>query len=269
MLLEVERLRVELHTRRGSVTAVEDFSLALEPGEAVGLVGESGSGKTVTAHALMGLLPRERAAVTGRAMFDGSDLFAMSRAQLRQMQGRQLSIVFQEPMTSLNPTMRIGRQVEDALRVHTGLDAGARRQRALEAMALAGLPEPEGLYRCYPHQLSGGMRQRVMIAAALVLRPQLLIADEPTTALDVTIQAQILDTLRQINRQEGTAILLISHDLGVVRALCSRVVVMRQGVIVEQGRVEDIFHRPQQAYTRQLLEARPSWGKGKGGQGHG
>ena len=269
MMLEISHLKVEFHDRTASFTAVEDFSLNMEAGEVVGIVGESGSGKSMTAHALMGLIGRSQVEVSGQALFDGADLLAMSRAQLRQIQGKELSIIFQEPMTSLNPTMKIGRQVEDALRVHTCLGAGVRRQRALEAMALAGLPEPERLYHCYPHQLSGGMRQRVMIAAALVLRPRLLIADEPTTALDVTIQAQILDTLRQINRTQGTAILFISHDLGVIRALCARVVVMRRGSIVEQGSVEEIFQRPQQDYTRQLIAARPSRAKRKGGAGHG
>ena len=172
-------------------------------------------------------------------------------------------------MTSLDPAMKIGRQVEDALRVHTKLARAVRRERALEAMALAGLPEPEKLYGCYPHQLSGGMRQRVMIAAALVLRPRLLIADEPTTALDVTIQAQILDTLKEINRREGTAILFISHDLGVVRTLCQRVVVMRHGLIVEEGPVDQVFYHPREEYTQQLIAARPTRKKLKGDSGHG
>ena len=269
MLLQVEHLKVTFHDRNSLFDAVEDFSLSMEEGEVVGIVGESGSGKSMTAHALMGLIPRTQADISGKALFQGADLLAMSRAQLRQVQGRELSIIFQEPMTSLNPTMRIGRQVEDALRVHTRLGAGERKARALEAMALAGLNDPERLYRCYPHELSGGMRQRVMIAAALVLRPRLLIADEPTTALDVTIQAQILDTLKDINRKEGTAILFISHDLGVVKALCSRVVVMRHGLIVEEGPAEGVFAHPREAYTRQLIAARPTRKKLRGGGGDG
>lgn len=168
-------------------------------------------------------------------------------------------------MTSLNPTMRIGKQVEESLRIHTKLPPAERKARALEAMRLAGLSEPEALYRQYPHQLSGGMRQRVMIAAALVLRPRLLIADEPTTALDVTIQAQILETLREINRKEGTAILFISHDLGVIKALCSRVVVMRRGKIVESGPAEQVFYHPQEDYTKLLIASRPTRTKRKGG----
>ena len=265
MLLNVEHLKVTFHDRSSLFDAVEDFSLQMEEGEVVGIVGESGSGKSMTAHALMGLIPRAKADISGRALFQGADLLAMSRAQLRQVQGRELSIIFQEPMTSLNPTMRIGRQVEDALRVHTRLGAGERKAMALEAMALAGLSDPEKLYRCYPHELSGGMRQRVMIAAALVLRPRLLIADEPTTALDVTIQAQILDTLRDINRTEGTAILFISHDLGVVKALCNRVVVMRHGLIVEEGPADQVFYHPREGYTRQLIAARPTRKKLRGG----
>ena len=168
-------------------------------------------------------------------------------------------------MTSLNPTMRIGKQVEESLRIHTKMSKAERRVRALETMELAGLADPEKLYDCYPHELSGGMRQRVMIAAALVLRPKLLIADEPTTALDVTIQAQILDTLKEINRKEGTAILFISHDLGVIRALCQRVVVMQHGLIVEDGSVDQVFYHPQQEYTRQLIASRPTRRKLKGG----
>ena len=268
MLLNVDHLKVEFHDRTVPFAAVEDFSLAMGEGEVVGIVGESGSGKSMTAHALMGLVRRSQVAISGKALFDGSDLLAMSRSQLRRYQGKELSIIFQEPMTSLNPTMKIGRQVEDALRIHTKLTAQERRRRALEAMALAGLPDGENLYGCYPHQLSGGMRQRVMIAAALVLRPRLLIADEPTTALDVTIQAQILDTLKEINRREGTAILFISHDLGVVRALCRRVVVMRHGRIVEEGAIDQVFYHPRAEYTQQLIAARPTRKKLKGGGDH-
>ena len=269
MLLNVEHLKVEFYDRSVPFAAVEDFSLQMEEGEVVGVVGESGSGKSMTAHALMGLIRRSEVDISGRALFGGADLLSMSRSELRRYQGKELSIIFQEPMTSLNPTMKIGRQVEDALRVHTRLTGEERRARALEAMALAGLPEPEKLYACYPHQLSGGMRQRVMIAAALVLRPRLLIADEPTTALDVTIQAQILDTLKKINQKEGTAILFISHDLGVVKTLCQRVVVMRHGRIVEEGPIDQVFYHPREAYTRQLIAARPTRRKLKGGDSHG
>ena len=265
MMLDVQDLSVVFTDRQEPFTAVDKFSLQMDEGEIVGIVGESGSGKSMTAHALMGLVPRSRAAVTGRALFDGTDLLPLSREELRQYQGRDLSIIFQEPMTSLNPTMRIGKQVEESLRIHEKLPREERKAKALDAMALAGLPDPEGLYRQYPHQLSGGMRQRVMIAAALVLRPRLLIADEPTTALDVTIQAQILDTLKDINRREGTAILFISHDLGVVKALCSRVVVMQRGKIVESGAVDQVFRRPKEDYTKLLIASRPARRKLRGG----
>lgn len=269
MMLTIRDLSVVFHDRGSPFTAVDRFCLSMDRGEVVGVVGESGSGKSMTAHALMGLIQRPSVDVTGSAVFEGTDLLALSREEMRQYQGRDLSIIFQEPMTSLNPTMRIGKQVEESLRIHEKLPKAERKARALAAMALAGLPEPETVYRQYPHQLSGGMRQRVMIAAALVLRPRLLIADEPTTALDVTIQAQILGTLKDINRREGTAILFISHDLGVVKALCSRVVVMRQGRIVEAGAVDDVFYHPREDYTKLLIASRPTRTKLRGGRGHG
>ena len=265
MMLDVRNLSVVFTDRREPFTAVDQFSLQMDRGEIVGIVGESGSGKSMTAHALMGLVPRSRAAVTGEALFEGSDLLPLPREELRQYQGRDLSIIFQEPMTSLNPTMRIGKQVEESLRIHEKLSRTERKARALDAMALAGLPDPESVYPQYPHQLSGGMRQRVMIASALVLRPRLLIADEPTTALDVTIQAQILETLKDVNRKEGTAILFISHDLGVVKALCGRVVVMRKGKIVESGAVDEVFRRPKEDYTKLLIASRPARRKLRGG----
>ncbi len=269
MMLEIRDLSVVFSDRREPFTAVDRFSLRMDRGEIVGIVGESGSGKSMTAHALMGLIRRSQVEVMGSAVFEGTDLLSLSRAELRRYQGNALSIIFQEPMTSLNPTMRIGKQVEESLRIHEKLSRAERRARALDAMALAGLPDPEGVYRQYPHQLSGGMRQRVMIAAALVLRPRLLIADEPTTALDVTIQAQILETLKDINRKEGTAILFISHDLGVVKALCSRVVVMKRGRIVEAGAVDDVFYHPREDYTKLLIASRPTRKKLKGGRADG
>ena len=268
MLLSVENLSVLFHDMNSPFVAVNDVSFQVDEGQIVGIVGESGSGKSTAAHAIMGLIRRSTSEVRGKALFDGQDLLSMPRSRLREYQGRELSIIFQEPMTSLNPTMQIGRQVEEALRIHTQLSPQERRSRALEAMALAELDEPEKLYSCYPHQLSGGMRQRVMIAAALVTRPRLLIADEPTTALDVTIQAEILQTLKQINRKEGTSILLISHDLGVIRRLCQQVVVMQSGRIVEEGPADRVFNNPTQEYTRQLIAARPRRRKLKGGCGH-
>ena len=270
MMLDIRELSVVFAGRGVPFTAVDRFSLQMERGEIVGIVGESGSGKSMTAHALMGLIRRSQVTVSGSALFEGADLLRLSREELRRYQGRDMSIIFQEPMTSLNPTMRIGKQVEESLRIHErGLSPAQRRARALDAMALAGLPGPEALYRQYPHQLSGGMRQRVMIAMALACRPKILIADEPTTALDVTIQAQILETLKDINRREGVAILFISHDLGVVRALCSRVVVMKQGRIVESGPVDQVFYHPREEYTKLLISSRPARKKLRGGQADG
>lgn len=266
MMLEVRDLSIVFHDGEEPFTAVADFDLEMNAGEIVGIVGESGSGKSMTSHAIMGLLRSKGVELSGSIRFDGKEMLTMSDDELRDYQGEELSIIFQEPMTSLNPTMRIGKQVEESLRIHTKLSKAERKARALEAMELAELNDPERIYNCYPHELSGGMRQRVMIASALVLRPQLLIADEPTTALDVTIQAEILKTLKEINRKEGTSILFISHDLGVIRALCERVIVMQNGLIVEEGPVEQVFYHPQQEYTRQLIAARPTHKRLKGGE---
>ena len=269
MMLNIENLNIKFCDRQNPFTAVQDFDLKMEAGEIVGIVGESGSGKSVTCHAILGLLRGKGVEISGKAEFDGKDLLSMSDEELRGYQGEELSIIFQEPMTSLNPTMKIGKQVEESLRIHTKLSKEERKVRALEAMELAELNDPEKIYNSYPHELSGGMRQRVMIAAALVLRPQLLIADEPTTALDVTIQAEILRTLKEINRKEGTSILFISHDLGVIRALCQRVVVMQKGLIVEQGTLEQVFYHPQQEYTKKLIAARPTHKRLRGGEQNG
>ena len=266
MLLNIEKLSVVFHDGDTPFEAVDEVSLHVDKGEIVGIVGESGSGKSMTAHAIMGLVKRGEVVISGKAEFEGKDLLSMSREQLRGYQGEELSIIFQEPMTSLNPTMKVGKQVEESLRIHTKLTKEERKARALEAMELAELDQLEKLYDCYPHELSGGMRQRVMIAAALVLRPQLLIADEPTTALDVTIQAEILRTLKEINRKEGTSILFISHDLGVIRHLCQRVVVMQKGRIVEEGPVDQVFYHPREEYTKRLIASRPARRKLKGGE---
>ena len=265
MMLDIHDLSVVFSDRETPFTAVDRFNLQMEEGEVVGVVGESGSGKSMTAHALMGLIRSPYAHISGQALFEGADLLSLPPQELRNCQGRELSIIFQEPMTSLDPTMRVGKQVEESLYIHEKMSRAERKARALDAMALAGLPAPEAVYGQYPHQLSGGMRQRVMIAAALVLRPKLLIADEPTTALDVTIQAQILETLKDINRKEGTAILFISHDLGVIKALCSRVVVMKQGKIVESGPVDEVFRHPREDYTKLLIASRPTREKLRGG----
>lgn len=242
MMLDVRDLSVVFTDRGAPFAAVDGFSLQMDRGEVVGIVGESGSGKSMTAHALMGLIRRSQVSVAGRALFEGIDLLSLSREELRHYQGRELSIIFQEPMTSLNPTMRIGRQVEESLRIHEkGLSPAQRRARALDAMALAGLSDPEGLYRQYPHQLSGGMRQRVMIAMALACRPKILIADEPTTALDVTIQAQILRLMNELQEENGTSIIFITHDLGVINEMADDVAVMYCGQVVEKASARLIF----------------------------
>ena len=264
-MLDIERLRITFTDGAAPFTAVKDFNLKMKRGEVVGVVGESGSGKSITAQAIMGLLRRSTVTVSGSVNFEGVELLQLSRSRLRELQGRELSMIFQEPMTSLNPTMKVGKQVEEALLIHTGMSPQERRARALEAMASVELPDPAALYGQYPHQLSGGMRQRVMIAAALVLEPALLIADEPTTALDVTIQAQILKLLSKINRERNTAILFISHDLGVVRKLCPRVLVMEKGRVVEEGPTNRVFHYPQADYTKVLIASRPTRNKRRGG----
>ncbi len=236
---------------------VEDFSLSMEPGEIVGIVGESGSGKTMTALSLMGLLKRDAHITKGSMNFMGKDLASQTQKGWEAIRGKEISMIFQEPMTSLNPVLTIGRQMEENLRLHTSLDKKTRYQKALDMMEKVGLPQPAKLYGQYPHQLSGGMRQRVMIGAALIGNPKLMIADEPTTALDVTIQAQILALLKEMNREFGTAILFISHDLRVIRSICSRVVVMHQGKMVESGNVQEVMEAPQKEYTRRLLASIP------------
>lgn len=254
-LLSVRDLRVRFRRAAPGRYAVDGISFSMEEGEIMGLVGESGSGKTVTAMAVSGLLPQGQTEASGSATLGGQELLRCSEAQLRALQGSDLAVVFQEPMTSLDPVRRIGSQVEESLRAHTRLSAGERRRRALEAMVQAELPDPEGLCRKYPHELSGGMLQRVMIAAAIVSRPRLLLADEPTTALDVTIQAQILRLLVELRQKYDLSYLFISHDLNVIYQLCTRVLVMQRGEIVEENTVEELFAHPRHPYTKQLLEA--------------
>ena len=255
MLLDIRDLHVTfLSTAKEAVRGVD---LQMAPGQRLGLVGESGSGKTVTAMALSGLIERWNVNMTGQVLFEGRDLLACSRNELRAVQGKDIGVVFQEPMTSLNPLMRVGRQVEEVLRIHTDLSAAEIRRMALEAMDQVGLPDPERTYEKYPHQLSGGQRQRAVIASAMVIHPKLLICDEPTTALDVTVQAQILELLRNVSEQFGVAILLISHDLSVVRRLCDQVAVMYRGRIVERGSTDAIFNAPQNEYTKRLIAAIP------------
>ena len=260
-MLDIQDLRVHFRSEPPGKDAVKGISLHMDPGEILGLVGESGSGKTVTAMALASLLSNARAEITGKIVFNGLDVFRATREQLRALRGKDICVVFQEPMTSMDPTMRIGPQVEEALTVHTDLPPDERKRLALQAMADAELPDPETVYQKYPHELSGGMLQRAMIAAAIISEPTLLICDEPTTALDVTVQEGILSLLKKINREKGTGILFISHNLHVVRKLCTRVAVMCRGELVEAGPVDQVFFHPQQEYTRRLIAAIPTRNK--------
>ena len=257
-ILKVENLKVHFHDAAPDRFAVNGVSFNIGEGEILGLVGESGSGKSVTAMSISGLLPRGKADVSGSITLDGSEILQCSEAELLDILGEELGIVFQEPMTSMNPVMKIGPQIEECLRVHTKMSKAQRKEFALEAMTMAELDEPEKIYNKYPHELSGGMLQRVMIAAAIISRPKLLLADEPTTALDVTIQAEILQLLQRLNKQYNMAILLISHNLHVVRKLCKRVAVMQRGKIIEDRPVEEIFNNPQHEYTQQLIAAIPT-----------
>ena len=237
-MLEIRDLHVKFHTRQRE--AVAGVSLTIHNGEILGLVGESGSGKSVTAMSVAGLLPRKQCDFSGEILLDGAELLHADRTLLRQVQGREIGVVFQEPQSCMDPLMRIGPQVEEVLRIHTDLSREARRDQALAALAAVELPDPAGVYRKYPHELSGGMLQRAMIAAAVVARPKLLLLDEPTTALDVTIQAQILELLKKLNRESGISMLFISHNLNVVRKLCTRTAVMQRGVLVEEGDIISI-----------------------------
>jgi len=267
-LLELQGLTVELPTAAGWVRPVNDVSLRIAAGESLGLVGESGSGKTMMALALMGLLPTG-ARVTGAASIETAastptSIVALRESQWRAVRGRQIAMVFQEPMTALNPVMRIGAQIAEAVRAHdTALDSGEVRRRTLDALRRAAVPEPETRSEQFPHQLSGGLRQRAMIAMALAGGPRLLIADEPTTALDVTVQKQILDLLDRLRRDLQLGLLFITHDLGVVAQVADRVVVMYAGRVVEQGPAREVFARPSHPYTRGLLAASPTLERGK------
>jgi oligopeptide/dipeptide ABC transporter ATP-binding protein len=257
-LLDVRDLRVRFTLLDGTVFAVNGVSLHLETGETLGLVGESGSGKSVTSLALMRLLPPQPAAhVSGEIAFDGRDLAALPERQMRAMRGRDLAMVFQDPMTSLNPVLRIGEQIEETIRAHRDVDSDTARARAAELLRLVGIADPEGQLDHYPHEFSGGMRQRVMIAMALALEPKLLIADEPTTALDVTIQAQVLELLKELTTERGTAVILITHDLGVVARMTRRVAVMYAGKVVESAPTADLFASPTHPYTVGLLHSIP------------
>jgi oligopeptide/dipeptide ABC transporter ATP-binding protein len=256
-LLAVEDLRVEFSTRRGTVYAVNGISFGIAAGETLGIVGESGCGKSVTSLAILGLLARNGRVRGGRALFGGRDLIRQSDRALRGIRGREIAMIFQDPMTSLNPVLTIGRQIRETLETHFGMNRKEANARATELIDRVGIPSPEARLRDYPHQFSGGMRQRAMIAMALACRPKLLIADEPTTALDVTIQAQILNLLRELVAEENAALLLITHDLGVVAGMCERVNVMYAGLFMETGSAEQLFGSPRHPYTLGLLQSVP------------
>lgn len=256
-LLEVERLSVSFARRHGPpIAAVQDVSFALEAGSTLGIVGESGSGKSQTAMAIMGLLPSS-ARVAGVARYDGRDLFQLDQRTLCSLRGERIAIVFQDPMTSLNPFLTIERQLTEPLQVHRGLSRGAAFRRAVEALERVHIPDAARRIGMYPHEFSGGMRQRVSIAMALMTEPRILIADEPTTALDVTVQAQIVDLLRTLTRNAGMSMILITHDMGVVAGLCDDVMVMHGGQTVEQADVERLFRAPVHPHTISLMNARP------------
>jgi oligopeptide transport system ATP-binding protein len=257
-LLDVRDLRVRFRMLDGTIFAVNGVSLHLDPGETLGLVGESGSGKSVTSLALMRLLPPQPAAeVQGEIVFDGRDIVGLPEKQMRSMRGRDIAMVFQDPMTSLNPVLRIGEQIVETIRAHREVDADGARARAAELLRLVGIADAGGQLDRYPHEFSGGMRQRVMIAIALALEPKLLIADEPTTALDVTIQAQVLELLKRLTTETGTAVILITHDLGVVARMTRRVAVMYAGKVVESALTGELFANPKHPYTVGLLHSIP------------
>jgi oligopeptide transport system ATP-binding protein len=256
-LLHVDDLHVEFWTARGTVYAVNGVSFDIAPGETLGIVGESGCGKSVTSLALLGILSRAGRVTAGTALFEGRDLLGMEDDDLRRVRGRELAIIFQDPMTSLNPVLTVGRQIREALETHFGMDRKAANARAVELLDQVGIPGAKSRLKAYPHQFSGGMRQRVMIAIALACEPKLLIADEPTTALDVTIQAQILELLKRLVSERDTALIMITHDLGVVAGMCERVNVMYGGLFMETGSAEQIFASPRHPYTLGLLQSVP------------
>ena len=257
MILSVEDLRTHFFTRDGVVRAVDGVSYAVAEGETLGVVGESGCGKSVTALSILRLVPPPGRIVGGTIRYEGKDLLQASEAEMRELRGNRISMIFQEPMTSLNPVLTIGRQLAETVKLHQRVSGDAARERAVEMLRLVHIPEAETRLGQYPHQLSGGMRQRVMIAMALVCNPRVLIADEPTTALDVTIQAQILDLIGELKQKLGTAVILITHDLGVVAETCQRVVVLYAGRKVEEAPVEELFDAPLHPYTRGLMAAIP------------
>ncbi len=256
-LLDVRGLGISFLIGGGSVQATQDVSFSVQPGERVGIVGESGCGKTITGLSLLGLLPRATTRVAGQAMFEGENLVGLPLSRMRHVRGRKISMIFQEPMSALDPVFTIGQQIGETILTHFKVDKKQARERAIEALASVGIPSPARVHDSYPHQLSGGMRQRAMIAIALVCEPKLLIADEPTTALDVTIQAQIIDLLMELSAKQGTALLFITHDLGVIAETCTRMITMYAGQVVEDAPVDSALVRPRHPYTSGLLRSLP------------
>ncbi len=257
-LLEIRELATRFHTMDGIVHAVNGISYSLEEGEALGIVGESGCGKSVSVLSVMGLIPDPPGKIAnGEVFFQGRDLLQLNEREMQKIRGQDIAMIFQDPMTSLNPVLTVGRQISEALIVHLGMGQEKARQRSVELLGRVGIPQPEARYSDYPHQFSGGMRQRAMIAMALGCRPSVLIADEPTTALDVTVQAQIIDLIKDLRDQFGMAVIWITHDLGVVAGMVEKLIVMYAGFIVEKGKVDDVYANPRHPYTFSLLQSVP------------
>lgn len=256
-LVNVQHERLSFFTPAGEVKALNDVSFHLESGEVLGIVGESGSGKSVTAYSLMGLTAHPGKLIDGTVEFNGHSIHEMNEKQMSTIRGKEIAIIFQDPMTSLNPVYTIGNQIIEAIRLHTKKNRSQAKERAIELLTLVGINEPQKRLKQYPHELSGGMRQRVMIAMALACEPKLLIADEPTTALDVTIQAQILELMMELKEKLGMAIIMITHDLGIVANMCDKIAVMYAGEIIEYGTCDDVFYNPKHEYTKGLLESIP------------
>ena len=256
-LVEIKNERLSFFTPAGEVKALNDVSLYLNEGEVLGIVGESGSGKSVTSYSIMGITADPGRIIGGTVEFNGHQIETLTEKEMRRIRGKEVSMIFQDPMTSLNPVYTIGNQIEEAILLHTDKSKAEAKERAVELLRLVGINEPEKRVRQYPHELSGGMRQRVMIAIALACEPKLLIADEPTTALDVTIQAQILELIMELKQKIGMAVILITHDLGIVASMCDRIAVMYAGKVIECGSTDDIFYNPKHEYTKGLLRSVP------------
>lgn len=256
-LLQVKDLEVSFFTNAGEVKAVRKISYDLKFGEVIGIVGESGSGKSVSSYALMGIIPEPGKVIGGDIIFDADEILKKSEKEMEKIRGKEVGMIFQDPMTSLNPVFSVGHQIEESLKRHTEMNKEQRQKRMLELLMLVGINQPEKRLKQYPHELSGGMRQRIMIAMALACNPKLLIADEPTTALDVTIQAQIIELLKELKEKINMSIIFITHDLGVVADICDKIAVMYAGTVVERGSVDDIFYSPMHPYTKGLLKSIP------------